>query len=112
MSATVLECDAPESDVATLEYCLFCVASYHFGREALRVTVDAANDSYPEVGCQAGFWHVLRTLVNTSDDAGMAGTTGDVIWGELFSWQVQQKYNTVVVTRHTQLGKFSGCLAK
>jgi hypothetical protein len=44
MSAAVLKCDAPESDNATLECCLFCVASYHFGREALRVTVDGAND--------------------------------------------------------------------
>jgi hypothetical protein len=34
MSAAVLKCDAPESDDATLECCLFCVASYHFGREA------------------------------------------------------------------------------
>jgi hypothetical protein len=29
-----LKCAAPESDDATLECCLFCVASYHFGREA------------------------------------------------------------------------------
>jgi len=38
---------------ATLECCLFCVASYHLGRDALRVTVDGANNIELEIGCQA-----------------------------------------------------------
>jgi hypothetical protein len=48
--ATVLKCDAPESDNATLECCLFCVASYHFGRDALRVTVDGRTISTGKSG--------------------------------------------------------------
>jgi hypothetical protein len=31
----------------THKCCLFCVASYHFGREALRVTVDGTQDNRP-----------------------------------------------------------------
>jgi hypothetical protein len=50
---TVLKCDAPKSDAATLECCLFFVASYHFGRDALRITVNGTNDIDREIECQA-----------------------------------------------------------
>lgn len=75
--AAVWKCGAPESDNATLECCLFCVASYHFGRDALRVTVDGANDIGPKTECQAGFRRVIQTLGTGGDTEGMAGTTED-----------------------------------
>jgi hypothetical protein len=41
---------------ATHKCCLFCVASYHFGREALRVTVDEMHNIGLEIKCQAATW--------------------------------------------------------
>ena len=84
MSAAVLKCDAPESDPATLECCLFCVASYHFGREALRVTVDAANDIDRRIGSQAGNGSYIYRTKTDRVAIEMTRTTRDEIQGELF----------------------------
>jgi hypothetical protein len=63
--------------------------------EALSIEMcDGSNNIDLEIGCQAGVRNALRTLVTTSDEAGMAGTARDVIWGELFSWQALHIYNT------------------
>lgn len=50
----------------------FCVASYHFGRDALRVTVDGSHDIGREIGCQARG----RQLIETHRDRQGSGGNG------------------------------------
>ena len=60
------------------------MASYHFGREALRVTVDGTNNIELKIGCQAGSGSYIYRAKTGKVAIEMTRTTRDEIQGELF----------------------------
>ena len=103
MSAAVLKCDAPESDPATLECCLFCVASYHCSREALCVTVDGRTISAGKPGVKSmggSYFNYTRTRKDADEISGM---NRDVIWSELFllGYAAQMQHHQIHVDQRS-----------